>query len=93
MAILLLSFVVPPALVVAGVVTGSRAAWWSLAVAATVVGITTRLVLALRFRQSIVGALLHPLGVTILVAIQWYSWFLRRAGRGVAWKDRAQATG
>jgi glycosyltransferase involved in cell wall biosynthesis len=92
-AILLLSYVVPPALVVAGLVSGSRAAWWSIAVVATAVGMGTRLVLAVRFRQSIIGALLHPLGVTILLAIQWYSWVLRRAGRGVAWKDRAQATG
>ena len=89
--ILLVSYVVPPVLVVTGLVSGSRDAWWWIAIAATVVGITTRLVLALRFRQSILGALLHPLGVAILVAIQWYSWFLRRAGRGVAWKDRAQA--
>ena len=92
-AILLIAYVVPPALVVTGLVMGSRAPWWSIATAATVVGIATRLVLALRFRQPILGALLHPLGVTILVAIQWFSWFLRRAGRGVAWKDRAQATG
>lgn len=92
-AILLVSYVVPPALVVAGWVTGTRDTWWSIAVAATVVGIATRLVLALRFRQSILGALLHPLGVAILVLIQWYAWFLRRAGRGVEWKDRAQASG
>jgi len=90
--ILLVANVVPPALVVAGLVSGSRDAWWWIAIAATVVGIATRLALALRFRQSILGALLHPIGITILVAIQWYSWFLRRAGRGVAWKDRAQTT-
>ena len=90
--ILLVSYVVPPVLVVVGLVSGSRDSWWWIAMAATVVGIATRLVLALRFRQSIVGALLHPLGVTILVAIQWYSWLLRRVGRGVAWKDRAQTT-
>ena len=90
--ILLVSYVVPPVLVVTGLVSGARDSWWWIAIAATVVGITTRLVLALRFRQSILGALLHPLGVTILVAIQWYSWFLRRLGRGVAWKDRAQTT-
>ena len=90
-AILVVSYVVPPALVVTGLVTGSRASWWWLAIAATVVGVATRFALALRFRQSILGALLHPLGVTVLVVIQWYSWFLRRAGRGVEWKDRAQA--
>ena len=90
-AILLVSYVVPPSLVVTGMVADSRATWWWMAVVATAVGVATRLVLAVRFRQSILGALLHPLGVTILVVIQWYSWFLRRAGRGVAWKDRAQA--
>ena len=37
------------------------------------------------------GAYLDDAGITILVAIQWYSWLLRRAGRGVAWKDRVQA--
>jgi len=92
-AILLVSYVVPPVLVVAGWVMDSRDTWWSIAVAATVVGIATRLVLALRFRQSIFGALLHPLGVAILVLIQWYSWFLRRIGRGVEWKNRAQVSG
>lgn len=90
--ILLVAYVVPPILVLIGLVSGSRDAWWWIAIAATVMGISTRLALALRFRQSMLGALLHPIGVTILVAIQWYSWFLRRAGRGVAWKDRAQAT-
>ena len=49
--------------------------------------------LAIRFRQSWSERLLHPLGISLLVAIQWYSWFLRRAGRGIAWKDRAQADG
>jgi len=91
-AILVVSHVVPPALVVTGIVTGSRASWWWLAIFATVVGLATRFALALRFRQSIFGALLHPLGVIVLLVIQWYSWFLRRAGRGVQWKDRAQAT-
>jgi hypothetical protein len=71
--------------------SGSRSYWWWVALAASVIGIGTRLVLAIRFRQSIVGALLHPLGVVMLVAIQWYAWFLRRAGRTIVWKDRAQA--
>lgn len=91
-ALLLITYVVPPVLVVTGWVFGARALWWWLAVVATVVGIAIRLVLALRFRQSILGALLHPFGVAILVLIQWYSWFLRLTGHGVAWKNRAQAS-
>ena len=72
-------------------VAGSRAVWWWVAVVATAIALATRLALAIRFRQSIVGALLHPIGISLLVGIQWYSWFLRRVGRGIAWKDRAQA--
>ena len=35
----------------------------------------------------------RSLGILTLVGIQWYAWLLRRMGRGVAWKDRAQAAG
>jgi glycosyltransferase involved in cell wall biosynthesis len=92
-ALLLGGFVVPPVLVVAGAGVAPQAGWWRIAVAATLVGLATRFALALRFQQSILGALLHPVGVAILVAIQWYAWFLRRAGRRVKWKDRAQTDG
>jgi hypothetical protein len=41
-----------------------------------------------RFHQSVLGALLHPLGIVILLAIQWYalvrSWF----GGAPTWKGR-----
>ena len=60
---------------------------------AAVLGIVTRLALALRFRQSIVGALLHPVGVAIVLAIQWYAWWLERRGRSVLWKGRVQLEG
>ena len=73
--------------------TSSRGTWWWVALAAALVGLATRLALAVRFRQSLIGALLHPLGVLSLVAIQWYSWLLRRAGRGIAWKNREQGDG
>jgi glycosyltransferase involved in cell wall biosynthesis len=92
-SLLLGANVLPPALVVTGLVTGSGAVWWWVAVVATAIALATRLALAIRFRQSIVGAVLNPLGISMLVAIQWYSWFLCRAGRGIAWKDRVQADG
>jgi hypothetical protein len=76
---------------VIGAVTAPESGWWRVALAATLIGLVTRFVLAVRFRQSLVGALLHPIGVSILVAIQWYAWALRRTGRGIEWKDRAQA--
>jgi glycosyltransferase involved in cell wall biosynthesis len=92
-ALLLGGHVFPPALVVIGALTATQSSWWHLALAAALIGPVTRIVLAIRFRQSMIGALLHPIGVCILVAIQWYAWLLRRTGRGIDWKDRAQAQG
>ena len=92
-SLLLGANVLPLTLVVTGLVTGSGAVWWWVAVVATAIALATRLALAIRFRQSIVGAVLHPLGIAVLVAIQWYSWFLCLAGRGIAWKDRVQTDG
>lgn len=43
---------------------------------------------AIRFRQSWIGAMLHPIGVMILLAIQWTSLIQRVLGRPVGWKDR-----
>ena len=48
-----------------------------------------RLLCAARFRQSWLGALLHPFGVLILVAIQWYATVRAWLGRPVGWKGRA----
>ena len=52
-------------------------------------GVGTRLVLAARFRQPVVSALVHPAGVAALLAVQWYS--LVRAARGgrATWRGRA----
>ena len=44
---------------------------------------------AYRFRQSWRGALLHPLGIGILLAIQWYALTRKLAGGSVTWKDRS----
>jgi glycosyltransferase involved in cell wall biosynthesis len=47
-----------------------------------------RLLVDLRFRQSPLGTLLHPVGVFALVLIQWYALASRLAGKPVAWKAR-----
>jgi hypothetical protein len=60
-----------------------------LAGLATLLAYTPRLVGARRFRQSLVGALLHPVGVTILVAIQWYALLRSVVGRPATWKGRS----
>jgi hypothetical protein len=42
-----------------------------------------------RFRQSWPGALLHPLGILVLLAIQWYALGRSFLGVGSAWKGRS----
>lgn len=63
----------------------------SLALPATLgvlLGYFPRLLNLLRFRQSPLGALLHPLGIFLLLLIQWEAFFAHRLGRSVAWKGR-----
>jgi hypothetical protein len=77
--------VLPPALLVASLVAGTPSVF---AAVATLLGCGTRAVLALRFRQSWLGVALHPLGVSLLVTIQWYALGLELLGRPVSWKGR-----
>lgn len=41
-----------------------------------------------RFGQSLLGALLHPLGVTLFMVAQWYALLSWLAGRTANWKGR-----
>jgi len=50
-----------------------------------------RVLAAYRFRQDWRSALLHPLGIALLLAIQWYSFARKLMGGAVSWKDRAYA--
>ena len=74
------------------VLTGSLAGVTATAVVvAAVVAYSTRFTVTWRFRQSWWGAVLHPLGVLIVMAIQWYALVRSLAGKPVAWKGRAPA--
>jgi len=55
---------------------------------ALALSVLPRILSAWRFRQSYLGAMLHPAGVAILLAIQWYAFIRRLAGKPVAWKGR-----
>jgi hypothetical protein len=57
---------------------------------AALVSYAARFAVALRFRQSLTSAALHPLGVLAVLSIQWYAWANRFAGRDVGWKGRVQ---
>ncbi|MGE3821746.1 MAG: glycosyltransferase family 2 protein [Isosphaeraceae bacterium] len=45
-----------------------------------------------RFGQSVLGASLHPLGVLVLLAIQWSALIREAIGRPSTWKGRSYAT-
>ncbi len=60
-----------------------------LALAGTVAIFLPRILAVVRLRQSLLSALLHPLGICTLLAIQWIA-FLRCLHQGtVVWKGRA----
>ncbi len=59
-----------------------------LSLTSLALGVLPRLVNARLYRQSIVGALAHPLGVACLLAIQWYALARRVVGAPAAWRGR-----
>jgi hypothetical protein len=62
-----------------------------LATCAVTLSLTQRLMLARALSTSLLGALLHPLGVVLMTAIQWHSYVLHATGRR-AWRGRTHAT-
>ncbi len=48
-----------------------------------------RFMAAYRFRQNWRGACLHPLGVGVLLAVQWYALTRKITGGSVRWKERS----
>lgn len=67
---------------------GESALWLPLLLAASV-SLSSRTLLERRFGGACSQVLLHPLGITGLVAIQWYSLLRRLLGRPIPWKNRS----
>jgi glycosyltransferase involved in cell wall biosynthesis len=82
--------VMPAAWLVVAWVTHSNAVWPGLAVLA---GYLVRFVALLRFRQSLLGALLHPIAIGMLLVLQWWALARKLAGRQAVWKQRAYDVG
>ncbi len=59
-----------------------------IAALAAGVAYVPRVVGVWKFRQSVLGVIFHPLGVFILLAIQWYAFVRDRRGRPATWKGR-----
>ncbi len=83
--------VLPFLLLPVAVLTGDATAFATVAVA-TALAYCTRLVLTVRFRQSWLGTLLHPAGVVLVLAIQWFALWRSLRGREIPWKGRAPIT-
>lgn len=60
----------------------------SLTIAACLLAYTPRLVGVGRFKQSLLGAVLHPLGVMYVVFIQWYALVRKLLGVKASWRGR-----
>jgi len=72
---------------------GVKAEVWVYVVVAVAAAWLPRVLAARRFRQDWRGALLHPVGILLLLAIQWYALGRKVLGGAVSWKDRAYAEG
>ena len=59
-----------------------------LAALACAVSMVPRLACAWLYRQSWLGAVFHPVGVLLMLAIQWYATVRAWVGRPVGWKGR-----
>jgi hypothetical protein len=59
------------------------------AITALILSIGLRLVLAARFHQPVVSALLHPLGVLGVLGVQWAALLRALRGRPAMWRGRA----
>lgn len=64
-----------------------------MALAATLLSYLPRVQAMARFRQPLVSVLLHPLGVLVLLGIQWYALAAQLAGKPRGWRGRAYNAG
>lgn len=62
-----------------------------MAVVAAALALLPRAISIRRFQQPILSALLHPLGIAALLALQWFGLVRWISGRSAQWKGRALA--
>jgi glycosyltransferase involved in cell wall biosynthesis len=65
----------------------------SLILVAVAASFLPRLYSVWKYRQPLASALLHPLGVALLLVLQWYALLGKLAGQRVTWKERAYRMG
>jgi hypothetical protein len=80
--------VMPACLLIYGMLNGMNALAWGAAASATLLGYALRGLLAVRFRQSWLGVLLHPIGILAVLVIQWRALGRSLLGKATAWRGR-----
>jgi hypothetical protein len=91
--VLWVAFLVSTAVVGATLDDPGAAAIVSLLLGLAVVGsYLPRLIAVRRFRQPVLSAVLHPLGILMLLGVQWYALVRQMLGRPVEWRARAYAS-
>ncbi len=89
MLVTVLVYIAPYGFVAFSAVTADfSAAWFSLPLFQVLIALTSRLVIAGRFRQPLVGAFLHVFSQIALLGIAFNSFYLVRFGSGSQWKGR-----
>jgi hypothetical protein len=93
-AILWLSFWISSLIVGATFDEPRKAAIVTLCIVlAVIASYLPRLLAVQRFRQPLRSALLHPLGIVLLLVLQWYALTKQIFGRPVAWRARRYTSG
>jgi glycosyltransferase involved in cell wall biosynthesis len=64
---------------------------WGPAAAGCVLQIIQRAMIARRVGHAWSSVWLHPIGVILMTAVQWWSWWLQRTGRR-SWRGRVQGS-
>lgn len=66
--------------------------WFSVLAVALLAGYIPRLLAVRRFRQPLRSALLHPVGILLLLSVQWYALGRKLFGRPVGWRQRTYSS-
>jgi hypothetical protein len=80
----------PVLLLLSSMLSMTTTAFTFLALIGSTLAYTTRFLLAARFRQSFLGALLHPVGILVALAMQWVALTNYFKGKSSIWKGREQ---
>lgn len=93
-AVLWVAFLVSSWVVGATFDNARAVVWVSVLLGLAVVASYLPRVLAVRrFREPLGSAMLHPVGIVMLLAVQWYALARQVMGRPVAWRARSYASG